>query len=64
MKQFFLPVLGLFLGMAGLVLLIPLVTSVPRIAQLSAYQLGGLTASLLMALLAFGLAYQCFKRRS
>jgi hypothetical protein len=59
-----LPVLGTLLGVAGLFLLIPLITSLPRIAHLSAYQLGGLAASLLMALLAFTLAWQCFKKRS
>jgi hypothetical protein len=37
---------------------------VPRISQLSAYQLGGLTASLLMALVAFALAWKCVKKRS
>jgi hypothetical protein len=59
-----LPALGFLLGVAGVFLLIPLITSVPRISQLSAYQLGGLAASLLMALLAFTLAWQCFKKRS
>jgi phosphotransferase system glucose/maltose/N-acetylglucosamine-specific IIC component len=59
-----LPVLGILLGIAGLLLLVPLITSLPRISQLSAYQLGGLTSSLVMALLAFALAWQCFKKRS
>ena len=59
-----LPVLGVLLGVAGVFLLIPLITSLPRISQLSGYQLAGLTASFLMALIAFALAWQCFKRRS
>jgi phosphotransferase system glucose/maltose/N-acetylglucosamine-specific IIC component len=59
-----LPVLGVLLGVAGVFLLTPLITSVPRISQLSAYQLGGLIASLLIALLAFALAWQCVKKRS
>jgi hypothetical protein len=59
-----LPVLGVLLALAGVFFLIPLITSVPRISQLSAYQLAGLTASLLMALLAFALAWKCVKKRS
>jgi hypothetical protein len=59
-----LPVLGVLLALAGVFFLITLITSVPRISQLSAYQLAGLTASLLMAFLAFALAWKCVKKRS
>jgi hypothetical protein len=56
--------LGILLSVAGIALLIPLVTAVPRISELTSYQMGGLTGSLLMALLAFALAWQCLKKRT
>jgi energy-converting hydrogenase Eha subunit C len=48
----------------GIILLLGPLSAIPKLSQLPAYQLGGLTGSLLMALLAFALAWQCGKRRS
>jgi energy-converting hydrogenase Eha subunit C len=48
----------------GIILLLRPLAAIPKLSQLPAYQLGGLTGSLLMALLAFALAWQCGKRRS
>jgi hypothetical protein len=55
--------LGVALGIAGIALAIQLIPAIPRFSQFSAYQLGGLTSSLLAAILAFALAWQCVKRR-
>ena len=55
---------GILLAIAGTVLLIPLLLAIPRISEFTSYQLGGLTGSLLMALLAFALARQCLKKRT
>jgi hypothetical protein len=56
--------LGVLLVIAGVVVLLPVITAIPQVSQLTAYQLGGLTGSLLMALLAFALAWQCLKKRT
>jgi hypothetical protein len=47
----------------GIVLLLGPLSAIPKLSQLPAYQLGGLTGSLLMALMALALAWQCGKRR-
>jgi hypothetical protein len=48
----------------GIVLLVGPLSAIPKLSHLPAYELGGLTGSLLMALLAFALAWQCAKTRS
>jgi len=47
----------------GIVLLLAPLSAIPKLSHLPAYQLGGLTGSLLIALLAFALAWQCVKTR-
>jgi len=48
----------------GIVLLVAPLSAIPKLSHLPTYELGGLTGSLLMALLAFALAWQCAKTRS
>jgi len=55
---------GVLFGVAGIALLIPPVLAIPRFSQFTAYQFGGLSGSILMALLAFALARQRLKKRT
>jgi uncharacterized membrane protein YbhN (UPF0104 family) len=55
---------GVLLAIAGVALLFPVLASIPQWSHSTAHQLGGLTGSLLMALLAFALAWQCLKKRT
>jgi hypothetical protein len=48
----------------GVVLLLRPLSAIPNLSHLPAYQLGGLAGSLLMAFLAFALAWRCVKTRS
>ena len=56
-------ILGVLLAIAGVVMLFTAIASVVQWTHITAYALGGLTSSLLMALLAFALAWECFKKR-
>ena len=56
--------LGILLAIAGVALLFPVLAALSQWSHFTAYQLGGLTGSLLIALLAFALAWQCLKKRA
>jgi hypothetical protein len=51
-------------AIVGIALLVGPLSAIPDLSQLSSYQLGGLTGSVFIALLAFALAWQCARRRS
>lgn len=55
---------GILLGLAGIALLIPPLAAISKFSELTPYQLGNLTGSLLIALVSFALARHCLKKRT
>jgi hypothetical protein len=54
---------GVLLAIVGIGFLIRLFVAISRTIEFTSYELGGLSASLFMAVLAFALAWRCLKKR-